>query len=528
MFESRNRNQVFASILRLATLTKKNLMRFYKNPKAMAFLMAIPIAFYVLIGLIFGNVGSLDTVYSVGWIDDDSTDSVDSWNPYTNISNLYNLFDEVSSINLIQYSSKEEARQAALQGNIDAFIYFPEGFEGSLDSRSFMQVGVLDNDTTSSVNLSLDEFYEYMNQKSQLSSVIRFHNITNTNLVTISNEINITSFQNSILDSILVINDGYDQGLDENRDVNMTLFYRGGSSISKINTTIGTIRGFYYEFYYPNSTSILSIFSDEILGTSQLGAIQYEIYFLQSVSISTKATIESIIGSVIYNAINYNPNEIDITLVVESAIGQEINQITFQSAGLLLYGPMTILSFALIVLTSEKKDGIYKRLSSSEVKNYEIILSSIIANIILIFMQFLIGVLIISLFGWNPIIASPIDAILGITITIFLFSFFILALSFTLTPVFKDPDTAGGGVWIILIPLMMLSGIFFPLEIMGEGIQAIASVLPTRYAVLIMQDLLLKGLPLLSPSILVNMLILTMYSLVLFVIGIFAFRKFKK
>jgi len=473
-------------------------------------------------------VGSNGTVYSIGWIDDDSTISIDSLNPYTNVSNLYNLFDDVSSINLIQYNTKEEARQASLQGNIDAYVYFPEGFEESLDSRSFIQIGFLDNDTSSSINFSLEEFYEYMSSQSQILSGIKFHNITNSDIITISNEINETGFQNSILDGILVINDGYDVGLDENRDVNMTLFYRGDTSLSKINTTIGTVRGYYYEYYYPNSTSILSIFNNEISNTSQLGTIQYEIYFLQSVSISTKAIIQNIIASVIFNAINYNPNEIDIDLVVESAIGQEINQITFQSAGLLLYGPMTILSFALIVLTSEKKDGIYKRLSSSEVKNYEIILSSIFANIILIFMQFLIGVIIISLFGWNPIIASPIDAILGIILTIFLFSFFILALSFTLTPIFKDPDTAGGGVWIILIPLMMLSGIFFPLEIMGEGIQLIASVLPTRYAVLIMQDLLLNGLPLFSPSILINMLILTIYSVVLFIIGIFAFRKFKK
>ena len=95
-------------------------------------------------------------------------------------------------------------------------------------------------------------------------------------------------------------------------------------------------------------------------------------------------------------------------------------------------------------------------------------------------------------------------------------------------PIFKDPDTAGGGVWIILIPLMMLSGIFFPIELMGEAMQAIASVLPTRYAVLIFQDLLLNGLPLTTPSVLINMSILSIFSLALFIIGIFAFRKFKK
>ena len=147
---------------------------------------------------------------------------------------------------------------------------------------------------------------------------------------------------------------------------------------------------------------------------------------------------------------------------------------------------------------------------------------------VLVFMQVGIGATILFLFGWAPVVHSLADAIIGAILNIFIFSFFILALAFALAPVFKDPDTAAGGVWIILIPLMMLSGIFVPIELFGEGMASIASVLPTRFAVIIFQNLLLKGLPLSDPSTLLNMGLLLLYSSVIFIIGIFGFNKFKR
>ncbi|MBD3198176.1 MAG: ABC transporter permease subunit [Candidatus Lokiarchaeota archaeon] len=199
---------------------------------------------------------------------------------------------------------------------------------------------------------------------------------------------------------------------------------------------------------------------------------------------------------------------------------------TFSAPGYLLYGPMSILSFVLVVLTGEKKDGIFKRLSSTQVKNWEIILSNIFSSILLVFMQFLIGASILSIFGWNPQFASLFDLIFGVSITMFLFSFFLLALAFALAPVFKDPDTAGGGVWIIIIPLAMVSGIFVPIELFGEGMKAIASVLPTRFAVIALQNLLLNQHPIWYPETILNLGLLVIYSVIIFAIGIKLFNKF--
>ncbi len=509
------------NISRIITLTVKNLKRFYKNPKALGFLIAIPIMYYLIIGLIFGSVGDDVTTYKIGWIDDDSTTADYTINPYFNVSELYKIIDNIDNVKLKEYYSNESAIKAALDEEIDGFVYFPNGFEEGLETRYFTHIGFWNNDTTTSANYSLNDMYDFL--VTQTNHTFVFNNITAIGLD------NFNNFQDSTLDAILVVNQSFGLGLDNGWDVNMTYFYRDGLSLEKLNYAKGllsvVINGFYKS---QSSLSDIDIIDKAVEGSSISEPLEYEVYFLQSVSPTTKSIIQNLFSSVISGVINYNPNAIDLRLIVGSAVGSEVNQLTYQSAGLILYGPMTILSFAIIILTSEKKDGIYKRLASSEVKNYEIILSSIFADTALIFMQLAIGISLLFPFGWNPVVFSLLDAILGIILGVFLFSFFILGLAFALTPIFKDPDTAGGGVWIILIPLMMLSGIFFPLEFMGEALQNIARVLPTRYAVLVFQDLLLNGLPLSDPGILNNMGILFIYSTVIFIIGIFAFKKFKR
>ena len=202
--------------------------------------------------------------------------------------------------------------------------------------------------------------------------------------------------------------------------------------------------------------------------------------------------------------------------------------LTFSAPGFLLYGPLMVLSFVLVLLTGEKKEGIYRRLASTEVKNYEVILSSIISNIALVFMQFAIGASILAFFGWNPIVASLLDGLIGIITTMFLFAFFLLALAFAFAPVFKKPETAGGGVWILIAPLAMVSGVFVPMELLGEVMQNIAAWLPIRFAIVALENILVNGQSIFYPETMVNLGLLALYSAIIFVIGIKAFNKFLK
>ena len=512
---------------RLIVLIKKNLMRFIINPKTLGFLILIPVIYYSLLGLIFGGIDFSDTTstYNIGWIDDDTTNANYGIHPQFNLSYIYEVTDEINGINLVNYSYLEEAKQAALEGTITAYVYFPEGYESYLENRSFVNIAFWNNDTFISANFSILDFYISLVSTTSHLFKFTYYNISEGNNV-------LSDFNNYNFDGMLIINQNFLKGLDDSWDVNMSYLFRNGTSLSKNYYIIGTFQSLANNYFHIlNATSNITIpveYNYMIPNSTLFITLSFEIYFLQTVSPAVQATIENIFVQVLSGIINTNPLEIELPHEKKSTVGQVVNNITFSAPGYLLYGPMTILSFALVILTGEKKEGIYKRLASTEVRNWEIIISNIASNIILIFMQFGIGALILGLFGWSPIMYSLLDGILGIILTMFLFSFLLLALALALAPVFKDPDSAGGGVWIIIIPLAMVSGIFVPIELFGETMKAIAAWLPTRFAVVALQNLLLNGLPLSHPDTLLNLGLLTLYSTIILVIGIKAFSKFKR
>lgn len=510
---------------RLLVMIRKNLLRFIRNPKTLGFLIIIPVMYYLLLGFIFGGINlesDQQTTYYVGWIDDDNSTADYRRHPNYNLNEILEILNETDALYMVNYSSLENAKEAALDGRIDGYVYFPEGFEEYLENSSLIDIGFWNNDKQSST--IIDNLYTTL--ESATKDIFKMTDISDNIDETIEN-INSYEYQ-----AIIKINEGFEASILNNKDSEMSFLFRNGTSIAKkfhINGTILSISNSYLHSF-PDYTANATVSNQSMIRGSnpQKASVNYTIAFLQSISPAVKASIENIIAQTIDGIVNSNPSEIEISYEVESAKGQEVNNITFSAPGYLLYGPMTILSFALVILTGEKKEGIYKRLSSSKVKNWEIILGNIISNIMLIFMQFGLGAFILSFFGWNPVVASTFDAILGVIITMFIFSFFLLALAFALAPVFKDPDSAGGGVWIIIIPLAMVSGIFVPIELFGEGMKAFAAWLPTRFAVVALQNLLLKGLPMFHIDTLIQWGLLILYSAIIFIIGIRAFNKFKQ
>lgn len=506
---------------RLIVLVKKNLLRFLKNPKTIGFLIIIPIVYYFIIGLIFGGLSfaGTTTTYNIGFVDNDTTTAT---RQNFQVSYLNRTIDEnIESINFQDFSSESAAQQALESGTISSYILFPQGFEESIEYRSRVNLAFYNNDTSTSENYSVN--WLYSNLMLSFSEVFRISNVTQNGEDVLQN------FNQTNYDSMLVVNEGFEEGLDDERYVHMTYWYRNSTSpettSAKTQYGIGVLRNA-VQMSYTSKSSYIAIYNRSIIHAEPFEAIEYKIYFRGDVSPANKGTIQNTLNQAIEGIINYNPTDVELFLDEEPFGGKTINQITYSAPGYLLYGPMTILSFVLVVLTGEKKDGIFKRLSSTQVKNWELILSNIISSMALIFMQFAIGAGILSLFGWDPFFASVFDLVVGSVVTMFIFGFFLLALGFSLAPVFKDPDTAGGGVWIIIIPLAMLSGIFVPIELFGEGMKFIARFLPPRFAVVALQHILLNGNSIFHPEVLLSWGLLLGLSAVIFAIGIRLFKKF--
>lgn len=64
------------------------------------------------------------------------------------------------------------------------------------------------------------------------------------------------------------------------------------------------------------------------------------------------------------------------------------------------------------------------------------------------------------------------------------------------------------------------------MNVMGEAVQHIAAWLPTRFTIVALENILVKGQSIFYPETLMNLGLLALYSAVIFLIGIKAFKKF--
>ena len=267
-------------------------------------------------------------------------------------------------------------------------------------------------------------------------------------------------------------------------------------------------------------------FDAYIQGVAPEPATPIEFCYRESTSPITRNIISGSILAIIDRVVNYNPTAKNITAEVRTISGQTVSELTNNTPGFILYGVISSLAGAVIFLTTEHKEGQLKRLETTEMQPKDMILGHLLSNTVIIFIQILIALLILSLFSFRPIYADPVSLILGIFITVCLLSFFMNTTAMILSAFFKKPDVAAGGVWMVMVPLMLFSGSLIPLEVMMPKILPYVAWIPTRIVVLIFQDLMLDAVSVWDPSIWLQFVWLALESGALYIVGNKMYRKF--
>ena len=321
---------------------------------------------------------------------------------------------------------------------------------------------------------------------------------------------------------------GYEAGLQLNSSVSLSLLYHSGDGSEKAQIQASTIKGMLDKILYGNGTSLLTVTSTMVPNSGNSPQPQYSLYFTLSTNPTTESIINETINAIISNIVNYNPNAIDFNVHTLNAQAVVINQITYSGGGLMIYSAMNIMSFATILLTNEVQNGLLRRLKSTRMKDIDLLSGHALMNVTLVFVEVIISLGLLYMLGFNPFVFNLPTMIIGLLLTTFAVGFFMNGLSLTLTSVFKSPEAAGGGVWMILIPLAMFSGVFFPLELMSPSLAAACAWLPTRMAVLDLQALFVDGLPLTAIKFWGNLLGQFAFGIGLFVLGNLLFRNFIK
>ena len=524
--------------MKILDIAAKNLKSLWRDKKVMFIIVGFPLMFYLLLGLMFGGGAetSLQNI-KIGYINADLDSDIIPLQSHQSIStivesiqnaseteeNMFKLFNYTKSTEMgkLNYTESIEIADAALyKEEINAYIVFEKGFQDSVNEKSTKRIGVFDNDSTVYSGGNPNSWAFRVNN---LYTVLQNLNFNFTNLTQPEFTTAFQNISNTKYDYLLVFNEGFEENVEFGA-VNVSLYGRSGVNETKHVVMAQTIKGVLDSTIYGSNPSNLTVITSNLEAPDKPNP-KYFVVFLQSTSDIIKSIVMQTISAFIQNIINYNLNEIAIDYETKSNSVHVINSLTFSTPGYILYGAMNAISFAVTLICQEANDGTLKRLQSTRVKNVEIISGFMLSNIVVVLLQFMLSFAILSAFRFNPYTPNAVHYYIGVVISMVLFALFVNGLAVFFAPIFKSPEAAGGGVWVVILPLMMLSGVFFPIEFISPQFVEIMRYTPVRVAVVALQALMIDGFPITNIKIWGNWILLVLYTLILFVGGILNYPK---
>ncbi len=204
----------------------------------------------------------------------------------------------------------------------------------------------------------------------------------------------------------------------------------------------------------------------------------------------------------------------------EMYITKDINYIIFLVPGIVAMTAMFASIQEVISIVWEKQLGTFDRILAAPVKPISIILGKTLSGAITGFVQAIIILAVASaLFG-----LSFTNLWLALIIA-FMFTFAFTGIGILISAYSDEPREAMFLAGLIRFPMLFLCGVFFPIEVMPEVLQIVAYVLPLTYATNALRAVMIKGYGLLDPMVAIDLLALTIYTLVVLSLGAWLLRK---
>jgi ABC-2 type transport system permease protein len=180
-----------------------------------------------------------------------------------------------------------------------------------------------------------------------------------------------------------------------------------------------------------------------------------------------------------------------LTVAPESLQTSRLNSVSFFVPSILGMALMQLGIFAAIPLVQQREKGILKRLNTTPLPRWALVGSNVLVRLVIAAAQ-------------TVIILGIGTALLGVEVTgnpLVIAGFVVLgALAFTsigyvIASFARTEEAANGMTSVVQFPLMFLSGIFFPLEVMPEWLRGVATFLPLTYLGDALRQTMVGGTP---------------------------------
>jgi ABC-2 type transport system permease protein len=180
-----------------------------------------------------------------------------------------------------------------------------------------------------------------------------------------------------------------------------------------------------------------------------------------------------------------------LTVTPESLQTGQLNSVSFFVPSILAMALMQLGVFAAIPLVQQREKLILKRLNATPLPRWTLVGSNVIVRLLIAATQTaiiigigfaLLGVEIVG--NWAVIAAFVVLGALTFT-----------SIGYVIASFARTEEAANGMTSVVQFPLMFLSGIFFPLEIMPEWLRGVATFMPLTYLGDALRQTMVGGTP---------------------------------
>src|SRR5699024_8925027 len=208
---------------------------------------------------------------------------------------------------------------------------------------------------------------------------------------------------------------------------------------------------------------------------------------------------------------HYQENSFSVNVISEDTSGGEI---AIASVGFLLLVMMFSACNLSEIILEEKENRTYFRLLSTPITARKYIASNLVVNIIIMGIQVLIMLCTLS-FIFNIDLGMPFW---HVVMVLWLFSFVAVGVSLVIVAYSNTRSAASGLSNLVILPTIMVSGGFWPVEIMPDFLQKISEFLPQRWTLDTLEGLY-KGETI--SDLYINLGILMAFAVALFLVAIY-------
>lgn len=484
--------------MRVLGVIKKEYKKVIRDKGFILTLIIVPLALMLVFGYTFqSDVKDLNLLV----VDEDGSDYSQS---------IIDAVEDSDYFNGKLFSGKlSEARSKIESGDTRAVLYIPPDLEDNLNNA---------NSATIDIYIDSSDYIIYNVIKGASAEVVKdsIHYIINNLVSELESE---QTTKKSEIESIESILDEIDDYAD--------------NTIYNINT----IKDMDFSKKIQDIKSSLAILSSE-LPPGSLDDLEVKMAILEqdaeSLEVITNETYsDSEIINTKYNTIlgKFEDFDLEFTKLNKDFLSMPLTAKETYEFGEVSYftyltpAIMTLILFFIgVVLTTtnivdEKQNGTLYRVSSSPLRKTELLGGKFIVFLIIGFIEALY-VLLIAMFIFGVTIAGNISAVLLILLLLMSAS---IGLGLLISLLVKTMKQAVMLVPLVVIPSVLLSQTFSPLEVMPRFMQYVAYLSPMTYSNAALRAVIIKGES--FTSVLSPVFILLAYSLITLVFGIVIFRK---